>query len=143
MPASKHRRRGKARPRWVPPPYLPHRPVTEQDRAEDAELPPWVRRGWIRVSRRGAHGDPLHAGPCFGRGAVAQARMQTYPVVKDLDILEDRRLRLGAGAVAGEVDVLGLERGEEALHRSVVQRVAAPAHGLHDAIPLEDGPVRP
>jgi hypothetical protein len=38
MPASKHRRRGKARPRWVPPPHPPHRPLTEQDRAEDALL---------------------------------------------------------------------------------------------------------
>jgi transposase-like protein len=37
------------------------------------EPPSWVRRGWIRVSRGGAHGDPRHAGPCLGRGAVAQA----------------------------------------------------------------------
>jgi hypothetical protein len=36
MPASKHRRRGKTRPRWVPPPRPPHRPITERDRAEDA-----------------------------------------------------------------------------------------------------------
>ena len=33
MPASKHRRRGRTRPRWVPPPRPPHRPITEQDRA--------------------------------------------------------------------------------------------------------------
>jgi hypothetical protein len=48
MPASKHRRRGKARPRWVPPQgetrfgfaqtRPPHRPIPEQDRAEDALL---------------------------------------------------------------------------------------------------------
>src|SRR3954447_9819026 len=38
MPASKHHRRGKARPRWVPPPRPPHRPLTEQDCAEDALL---------------------------------------------------------------------------------------------------------
>jgi hypothetical protein len=38
MPATKHRRRGKPRPRWAPPPRPPHRPITEQDRAEDALL---------------------------------------------------------------------------------------------------------
>ena len=38
MPASKHRRRGKPRQRWAPPPRPPHRPITEQDRAEDALL---------------------------------------------------------------------------------------------------------
>ena len=38
MPASKHRRRGKPHPRWAPPPRPPHRPVTEQDGAEDALL---------------------------------------------------------------------------------------------------------
>ena len=38
MPASKHRRRDKPRPRWAPPPRPPHRPVTEQDGAEDALL---------------------------------------------------------------------------------------------------------
>src|SRR3954470_16972576 len=32
MPASKHRRRGKARPRWLPLPRPLHRLVTEQDR---------------------------------------------------------------------------------------------------------------
>jgi hypothetical protein len=35
MPATKHRRRGKTRPRWEPPPR--HR-ITEQDRCEDALL---------------------------------------------------------------------------------------------------------
>jgi hypothetical protein len=34
MPATKHRRRGKTRPRWVLPPC----PITEQDRTEDALL---------------------------------------------------------------------------------------------------------
>jgi hypothetical protein len=38
MPASKHRRRGRTRPRWAPPPRPPCRPITEQDRAEDALL---------------------------------------------------------------------------------------------------------
>ena len=38
MPATKHRRRGKPRPRSVPPPHPPYRPITEQDRREDALL---------------------------------------------------------------------------------------------------------
>jgi hypothetical protein len=38
MPATKHRRRGKARPRWVPPPRPPHRQITEEERREDALL---------------------------------------------------------------------------------------------------------
>jgi hypothetical protein len=38
MPASKHRRRGKARPRWVQPPRPSHRPITEEERREDALL---------------------------------------------------------------------------------------------------------
>jgi hypothetical protein len=38
MPATKHRRRGKLRPRWTPPPRPPHRPITEQERREDALL---------------------------------------------------------------------------------------------------------
>ena len=38
MPATKHRRRGKTRPRWTPPPRSPHRTITEQDRREDVLL---------------------------------------------------------------------------------------------------------
>jgi hypothetical protein len=40
MPATKHRRRGKARPRhqMLHLAMPPHRPITEQDRAEDALL---------------------------------------------------------------------------------------------------------
>jgi hypothetical protein len=33
--------------------------------------------------------------------------------------------------------MLLLQRGEEALHRRVVETVAAPAHGLPDPVPLE------
>src|SRR3954466_14893241 len=87
--------------------------------------PPEEWRGGIRTSRGRAHVDPFHAGPRLGRGAVAQGRVQTLPVVEDLDILEHRRRR--TGAEADVVDVLLLERGEEALHRRVVQAVAAPA----------------
>jgi hypothetical protein len=38
MPATKHRRRGRARPRWVPPPPPPRRPITDEERREDALL---------------------------------------------------------------------------------------------------------
>ena len=38
MPASKHRRRGKTRPRWVSPLRPPHRPITDEDRREDVLL---------------------------------------------------------------------------------------------------------
>jgi hypothetical protein len=68
------------------------------------EPPPWVRRGWIRASCGRRHGDPSHAGPCLIRGAVAQARMQAYPIVEDLQVLEDRRLCLLAGAEPDEVN---------------------------------------
>jgi hypothetical protein len=39
------------------------------------------------------------------------------------------------------VDVLLLERGEEGLHRRVVETVAASAHRLLDAVPSQDLPV--
>src|SRR3954451_3869282 len=81
--------------------------------------PPEEWRGGIRTSRRRAHGDPFHAGPRLGRGAVAQGRAQALPVVEDLDVLEHRRPGLRPGAEADVVDVLLLERGEEALHRRV------------------------
>jgi hypothetical protein len=40
MPATKHPRRSKTRPRWAsaPPPRPPHRPISEEDRREDALL---------------------------------------------------------------------------------------------------------
>ena len=38
MPASKHRRRGRTRPRWVTPPRPLRQPITEGDRREDALL---------------------------------------------------------------------------------------------------------
>ena len=38
MPATKHRRRGRTRPRWAPPPRPPRHRITEQNRREDALL---------------------------------------------------------------------------------------------------------
>src|SRR5215218_9545212 len=104
-------------------------------------LPPLERRGEIRASCGCTHGDPFHAGPCLGRGAVADARVQTLPIVEDFDVLEHGRPRRLAGAEADLVDVLRLERGEEALHGRVIEAVAAPAHGLRDAVPLQHRPV--
>src|SRR5437763_16761990 len=104
-------------------------------RPRNSGPPPEEWRGGIRTSRGRAHVDPFHAGPRLGRGAVAQGRVQTLPIVEDLDILEHRRPGLRTGAEAGLVDVLLLERGEEALHRRVIQAVAAPAHRLLDAVP--------
>src|SRR5829696_10500614 len=79
-------------------------------------LPPSAWRGGIRASCSCRHGDPFHAGPRLGRGAIADGRMQALPIVEDLDGLEHGRLRLLAGAEADLVDVLRLQRGEEALH---------------------------
>src|SRR5689334_1739749 len=81
--------------------------------------PPEEWRGGIRTSRGRAHVDPFHAGPRLGRGAVAQARVQALPVVEDLDVIEHRRPGFRAGAEMDVVDVLLLERGEEALHGRV------------------------
>src|SRR3954452_24233510 len=55
--------------------------------------------------------------------------------------IRTRPLRLLAGSEADLVDVLGLERGEEALHGRVIEAVAAAAHGLRDAVPLQHRPV--
>jgi hypothetical protein len=70
-------------------------------------------RGGTRTSRGSEHGDPCHPGARFGRGAIAQGRVQALPVVEDLDVLEHRRPGLRAGAEAGVVHMLLLERGEE------------------------------
>src|SRR4051812_26783260 len=70
--------------------------------------------------------------------------MQTLPIVEDFDVFEHGRLRLLAGSEADLVDVLGLERGEEALHGRVIEAVAAaaqrpryPQNGARRAEPLD------
>src|SRR3954468_2708976 len=68
-------------------------------------LPPVEWRGEIRASCGCTHGDPFHAGPRLGRGAIADGRMQTLPIVEDFDVFEHGRLRLLAGAEADLVDV--------------------------------------
>jgi hypothetical protein len=44
VPASKHRRRGNTRSRWALPPRLPHRPITDEERREDALLTERLRQ---------------------------------------------------------------------------------------------------
>jgi hypothetical protein len=44
MPASKHRRRGKTRSRWAPPPPLWRCSITEEERREDALLTERLRQ---------------------------------------------------------------------------------------------------
>src|SRR3954467_14565815 len=130
---------GRARSRSGPPaPAMspPHPPRPPPGPA------PGEWRGEIRTSCGRWHDDRLHVGPRLGRGSVAQARVQTPPVVKDLDVLEHRRPGLRAAAEPDVVDVLLLERGEEGLHRRVVEAVAAPAHRLPDAVPPQHLAVR-
>ena len=44
MPASKHRRRGRTRPRWISPPRSPRHRITEEERREDALLTERLRQ---------------------------------------------------------------------------------------------------
>ena len=67
--------------------------------------------------------------------------MEALAIVEDLEIVEQRCLGLVAGALVGLVDLLDLERGEQAFHGRVVQAVPAPAHGLRDAMPLQHRPL--
>src|SRR4051812_40105166 len=112
----------------------PARSTSRASARKGSGLPPVEWRVEIRASCGCTHGDPFHAGPCLGRGAIADGRMQTLPIVEDFDVFEHGRLRLLAGAEADLVDVLRLERGEEALHGRVIEAVAAAAHGLRDAV---------
>src|SRR3954467_11934659 len=122
----------------IAPDQLPNEPEALQ---RIIGLPPVEWRGETRASCGCTHGDPFHAGPRLGRGAIADGRMQTLPIVEDFDVFEHGRLRLLAGSEADLMDVLGLERGEEALDGRVIEAVAAAAHGLRDAVPLQHRPV--
>src|SRR5437870_948881 len=67
-------------------------------------------------------------------GNVPQRRVTTLVVVEDLNVLDERRPRLGPRGEVGVVDQLFLQRGEEALHRRVVPAVRRAAHAAHDAV---------
>ena len=59
-----------------------------------------------------------------GRRQVAQARVASLAVVKDLDPLGNGGLGFSAGGEAPVMDELGLEAAPEALHRGVVVAVS-------------------
>lgn len=105
-----------------------------------SQVSPRVRRGWVEASCGRRFGDPFLAGPRLGRGTIAQASVQTQSIVDDLHLFEHRRPRPGAGAVAGEVNVLDLERAEGAFHERVVETIAPTAHGIGNAVPLQHRP---
>ena len=67
--------------------------------------------------------------------------MQPLPIIEHLDVVEHRRFGLRAGAEAAVINMLDLERGKDALHRRVVQAIAASAHGLNDAVPRQHRPI--
>lgn len=60
--------------------------------------------------------------------------MPSDGIVEPLDVVEHVCAGLVAGAVGPSPDALGLERGEEALHRRVVPDVSRAAHGACDAM---------
>ncbi len=72
---------------------------------------------------------------------IAQRRVAARRIVEALDIVEYICLGVIARAVGFTPDPLGLQRGEEALHRRVVPDVARPAHRACHAVvghqPLE------
>jgi len=73
---------------------------------------------------------------------MAESGMKALPVVEHLDVVEHCHFRLLAGMEATMMNVLDLERGKHALHRRVVQAIAAAAHRLNEAVPLQNGPIR-
>src|SRR5919112_214836 len=64
----------------------------------------------------------------LGRGQVSQARVQPLGVVDVRDEVADAALGLGERFVLVQVDLLALERLEEALGRGVLIRVAGGRH---------------
>jgi hypothetical protein len=68
--------------------------------------------------------------------AIAEPCVQTLTIVEDLEVVKHGGSCLLASTKAGLVDVLLLQRGEEALHRRVIQAIPAAAHGLGDAVSL-------
>jgi len=63
--------------------------------------------------------------------------MQALSVVKHLNIVEYLGSCLITICKARSVYMFLLQRRKEALHRRIVQAIAAPAHGLGDAMPRQ------
>ena len=68
----------------------------------------------------------------FDWGEVAEGRMESYRVVKGLDVVKEGGL--GLLEVKGDlvVEALSLEGGPEALHGSVIVTASLPAHAGAD-----------
>src|SRR5205809_995335 len=73
---------------------------------------------------------------------VLQALMNPLPIVEDLDVLEDLRLRVLSRPIVSLVHQFVLERAEKALHHRVVVAVPPAAHAGEQAMRLQQGPVR-
>jgi len=65
---------------------------------------------------------------------IAQGRVPARGIVEAFDVIEHVLPCLIARAVGFARDPFGLQRREEALHRSVVPDIAGPAHRAGDAI---------
>jgi len=68
------------------------------------------------------------------RAEIAQRRVAAGRIVEALDVVEHLGLGMIARAVGFAGDPLGLQRGEEALHRGIVPDVSRSAHRTGDAI---------
>src|SRR3954468_18581830 len=107
----------------------------------------WLLNGLSPLERQEMPSEQPYAGQLWKRDSthvlVVTAYQQALPIVKHLDVLEHRGPRLRAGAEPGLMNALRLERGEEALHGRIIQAIAASAHRLLDAMPLQHRPIRP
>src|SRR5215467_8938831 len=73
------------------------------------------------------------------RSPVAERRVETFPIVADLDVPGNILLRFLPRRVDGTVDPLDLHRRIERLGESIVEAYAGPANGLPDAQALKNG----
>src|SRR6185312_14144743 len=64
---------------------------------------------------------------------VTDRRVLPFRIVEALDVIEDIRLGFVARAIGLACSALGLQRGEEALHRGVVPDIAGAANAAGDA----------
>ncbi len=62
------------------------------------------------------------------RAKIVQRRVKPTPIVERLNVVEDVRSRLVAGAIRTMVYPLALQRAEEALHRGIVVPSADAIH---------------
>ena len=65
---------------------------------------------------------------------MAERRVPSMRVVEALDVVEHVSPRIVPGAVDLAECALGLERGEEALHRRVLSHISGPGHRAGDAV---------